>query len=105
MIFASLITMKDWKNSIKILRNDSKKPESYNSGYPMSVLAGALRIKLEKIDHYTIGVPYEPLSELKCKQAIKLMKLTTILFIIIVSIPTILILSIFQWWEFLFAIK
>ena len=105
MVLASLVSMSDWKNSIKIFKEDRKKPESYNSGYPMSILAGALRIKLEKIDYYTIGVSYEPLSELKCKQAIKLMKTTTILFIIIVSIPTIFILSLFQWWEFLFAIK
>ena len=105
LVLASLVTMNDWRNSIQVFKKDRKKPESYNSGYPMSVLAGALRIKLEKIDHYNIGVSYEPLSELKCKQAIKLMKITTILFIIIVSIPTICILSVFQWWDILFAIK
>jgi adenosylcobinamide-phosphate synthase len=94
----------DWKNSLRILERDHDKTLSYNAGYPMATMAGALRIKLEKIGYYSLGDEYECASIEKCRAAISIMKLTTIFFCLVVSIPCILILHLVGWWEILFGI-
>lgn len=104
MIFAAIISNADWKNSIRIFTKERKYTDSINSGHPISVLAGALRIRLEKVDHYSIGESLEKISIEKCKAAIKIMKITILVFCIIISIPIILILGILNWWNFLFGI-
>jgi len=38
-----------------IWKQDSGKTESPNAGHPMSAMAGALDIELEKVDHYTLN--------------------------------------------------
>jgi len=104
MVISSQLLGADWKNSIEILRRDHRKTRSLNAGYPMATLAGALRIKLEKVGHYSLGENREPLSIAKCKKAISIMKLTTILFSLCLSIPMILILYLFGWWKLLFGL-
>jgi adenosylcobinamide-phosphate synthase len=94
----------DWKNSLRILERDHDKTSSYNAGYPMATMAGALRIKLEKIGQYSLGDEYECASIEKCRAAISIMKLTTVFFCVLVSIPCILILHLVGWWEILFGI-
>ena len=104
MIVSAGVIGADWKNSLQILQRDHNKTFSPNAGYPMATMAGALRIKLEKIGHYSLGESYEPSSIEKCKTAISIMKLTTILFCVIFSIPLIAILYLAGWWGILFGI-
>ncbi len=104
MIFAAIISKADWKNSINIFKKERNHTISINSGHPISVLAGALRIRLEKLDHYAIGEPLEKISIEKCKMAIKIMKITILVFCMIISIPLMLILGSLNWWNFLFGI-
>jgi len=104
MVISSQLLGADWKNSIEILRRDHSKTRSLNAGYPMATMAGALRIKLEKVGHYSLGENREPLSIAKCKKSISIMKLTTILFSLCLSIPMILILYLFGWWKLLFGL-
>lgn len=104
MIVSAGVIGADWKNSLQILQRDHNKTFSPNAGYPMATMAGALRIKLEKIGHYSLGESYEPSSVEKCKTAISIMKLTTILFCVIFSIPLIAILYLAGWWGILFGI-
>jgi adenosylcobinamide-phosphate synthase len=104
MIFAAIISKADWKNSIDIFKKERNHTISINSGHPISVLAGALRIRLEKLDHYSIGEPLEKISIEKCKTAIKIMKITILVFCMIIAIPIILILGSLNWWNFLFGI-
>ena len=104
MIFAAIISQADWKNSIDIFKKERNHTISINSGHPISVLAGALRIRLEKLDHYSIGEPLEKISIEKCKMAIKIMKITILVFCMIIAIPLILILGSLNWWNFLFGI-
>ena len=80
-------------NHIEILKKDSGKTSSPNAGYPMAALAGALDTKFQKIDHYTIGIGSIYLSIKHVRSAIILMKVTTILFFGLVTIPIITILS------------
>ena len=55
MVMSASIIGADWKNSMQILQRDHNKTLSPNAGYPMATMAGALRIKLEKIGHYSLG--------------------------------------------------
>ena len=104
MICAAIISKADWKNSIDIFKKERNNTLSINSGHPISILAGALRIRLEKLDHYSVGEPLEKISIEKCKMAIKIMKITILVFCMIIAIPIILILGSLNWWNFLFGI-
>ena len=93
MVLASMLLGNDWKQSYEILKKDSCKTSSPNAGYPMAALAGALDTKFQKVDHYTIGNGSIYLSIQHVHSAIALMKVTTILFFGIVTIPIITLLS------------
>ena len=98
MIFAVMILRENWRHSLEIMRRDGKKTESPNAGYPMATLAGALSVKFEKIDHYVLGDGNLEFTEDHFKSAISIMKLTTVLFCIIFTIPMIVVLSYLGWW-------
>src|SRR2546422_5774643 len=98
MIFAVMILRENWRHSLEIMRRDGKKTESPNAGYPMATLAGALSVKFEKIDHYVLGDGNLEFTEDHFKSAISIMKLTTILFCVIFTIPMIVVLSYLGWW-------
>ena len=103
MVISANIIGADWKNSIQILQRDHNKTLSSNAGYPMATMAGALRIKLEKIGHYSLGDGYENTTIEKCLTAISIMKMTTILFCIIFCFPIIILLNLIGWWNLLFG--
>lgn len=99
MIFSCMILKKDWKHSIHIMKRDGPKTESPNAGYPMATLAGALGIRFEKIEHYVLGDGNSTISESHFKSAISIMKITSILFVLIFTIPVIVLLSSLGWWN------
>ncbi|MBI1828932.1 MAG: cobalamin biosynthesis protein [Thaumarchaeota archaeon] len=98
MLLAIMILRENWRHSLEIMRRDGKKTESPNAGYPMATLAGALSVKFEKIDHYVLGDGNLEFTEDHFKSAISIMKLTTILFCAIFTIPMIVVLSYLGWW-------
>ncbi|MBT8252198.1 MAG: cobalamin biosynthesis protein [Nitrosopumilus sp.] len=98
MIISAAILQNNWKQSYKIMIRDGKKTESPNAGYPMAALAGALETKFEKINHYKLGDGEIILTKEHVNSALTMMKLTSILFFGIVTIPIITILSLFGWW-------
>ena len=104
MVASARILGADWKNSLSMLQRDHAKTFSPNAGYPMATMAGALRVRLEKIGHYALGDEQEPASLEKCKEAISIMKLTTLLFCIGVSAPMISILYLAGWWRLVLGI-
>ena len=98
MVLSCIILKKDWRHSIHIMKRDGSKTESPNAGYPMATLAGALGIKFEKMEHYVLGDGNSEISERHFKSAISIMKITSILFVLIFTIPVILLLSSLGWW-------
>jgi adenosylcobinamide-phosphate synthase len=44
-----------FRGAWKIMRRDASQTASPNAGIPMSAMAGALTVELEKIDHYKLG--------------------------------------------------
>ena len=93
MVLGAMLLGHDWKNCYEIFKRDGKKTDSPNAGYPMAALAGALGTKLEKIEHYSLGTDFQEITSKKVKDAIALMKVTSLLFYGIVSIPIILFIS------------
>ena len=98
MIISAAILQNNWRESYKIMFRDGKNTESPNAGYPMAALAGALETKFEKINHYKLGDGETILTKDHVHSAISIMKLTSVLFFGIVTIPIITILSIIGWW-------
>ena len=98
MILGALILGYNWKESLYIMRRDSRKLESPNAGFPMAALAGALGTRLEKMNYYTIGNGSIEFTKSHIISAITLMKVSSILFCGIVTIPIITTLSFLGWW-------
>jgi len=98
MIISAAILQNNWRHSYKVMIRDGKKTESLNAGYPMAALAGALETKFEKINHYKLGDGEIILTKQHVVSAINIMKLTSILFFGIITVPIILILSFIGWW-------
>jgi len=98
MVLSALILGHDWKKSYKIMRRDGKNTDSPNAGYPMAALAGALGTQFEKINHYSVGEGDIELTKDHLHSAISLMKMTSILFCLIFTIPIIIALSYLGWW-------
>ncbi|HYY86517.1 MAG TPA: cobalamin biosynthesis protein [Nitrososphaeraceae archaeon] len=103
LVLSSKMVGGDWKNSVFIMRKDHKNTPSLNGGYPMSALAGALKVKLEKIGYYELGTSIEPLSVKKCKNALTMVKVSVILFFSLVCAPIVVFLSILGWWNILYV--
>jgi adenosylcobinamide-phosphate synthase len=104
MVASARMLGADWKNSLSMLQRDHAKTFSPNAGYPMATMAGALRVKLEKIGHYALGDEQELVSRDKCKFAISIMKLTTLLFSAGASAPIISVLYFAGWWSVVLGI-
>jgi len=98
MILGALILGYNWKESLYIMKRDSRKLESPNAGFPMAALAGALGTRLEKMNYYTIGNGSIEFTKSHIISAVTLMKVSSILFCGIVTIPIIVTLSFLGWW-------
>ena len=98
MILGALILGYNWKESLYIMRRDSRKLDSPNAGFPMAALAGALGTRLEKMNYYTIGNGSIEFTKSHIISAITLMKVSSILFCGIITIPIIVTLSFLGWW-------
>jgi len=98
MILGALILGYNWKESLYIMRRDSRKLESSNAGFPMAALAGALGTRLEKMNCYTIGNGSIEFTKSHIISAITLMKVSSILFCGIITVPIIVTLSFLGWW-------
>jgi adenosylcobinamide-phosphate synthase len=98
MVLSAMVLGHNWQNSYHIMMRDGKKTHSPNAGYPMAAIAGALGTKFEKINHYTLGDGKVEFSQDHIKSAISMMKVTSVIFSVIVVIPIAMLLSYFGWW-------
>lgn len=97
MILAAIVIGADWRNSMRMMRRDKYKTSSLNAGWTMATIAGALRVRLEKLGSYSLGEGYESLTLQHCETAISIMKVTMILFCLIFALPAIVLLAAFGW--------
>ena len=92
MLIAGKFLRKDVNNGFKNLKSYRNITESINAGWTMSIMAGLLNVQLEKIDNYKLGFPIRPLTSKDIKIAYNIIFLTILLFILIISGITILII-------------
>lgn len=96
MVLAAAILRKDWRNSWRVLKRDKSRTESPNAGWPMSSMAGALGVQLEKPGFYRLGEGNTAeLSPAHIPQALCIMNATVLLFTIFIVIPIIIMLACF----------
>lgn len=62
LLLAGSLLRKDARCGWAIWRRDAAATESPNAGRPMAVMAGLLRVRLEKVDHYRLGDAHMPLE-------------------------------------------
>ena len=82
----------DGKNSFRIMMRDARKCPSPNSGYTMATTAGALNIQLIKKGTYILGDNNKSIDKEDIAKAVKLSKLTILLF----TLTIIVLLVLFQ---------
>ena len=55
LVMAAYLTGEDGANAWRVWRQDAAETASPNAGHPMSAMAGALGVSLEKVGHYRLG--------------------------------------------------
>jgi len=94
IILAAAILGEDYRNAWKIARRDKSKIPSINHGWQMASMAGALRVKLEKLGQYAVGDPIEELNSNKIIVALKIRNVALILGIVCL-LPILLLTNIY----------
>jgi adenosylcobinamide-phosphate synthase len=69
LLFAGWVRGRRIRSGWSVWRRDAHLTESPNAGRPMAVMAGLLGVQLEKVGHYRLGDPTEPLSVEKIRDA------------------------------------
>lgn len=77
MVASAAILRLDWRAARTIAARDHAKTSSPNAGYPIAAMAGALGVRLEKIDHYVIGQGGAEPTTQSVKDACKMMLVCT----------------------------
>jgi adenosylcobinamide-phosphate synthase len=80
LVLSSSILGENTRKSLQILRKDHSKTESLNAGWPMSAMAGALGVVLEKKGHYRLGDESEELSTEHVLRALGMHRASILLF-------------------------
>ncbi len=88
-IVSSAILNFNWSNCLRILERDHARTASPNAGWPISAMAGALGVMLEKPGFYVVGESSRLLEPTDITKALKIMKLNVLLFAILVCVPLI----------------
>ncbi|MEM2125605.1 MAG: cobalamin biosynthesis protein [Candidatus Methanosuratincola sp.] len=82
---AAALLKLDWRLSIRFSRAYHASTQSVNAGWPMSSMAGALRVKLEKLGCYCIGEEIEPLSSEKIMKSLKVYVVSALITLLLFS--------------------
>lgn len=91
---AALLLRKNWRLSIRVAMQHHGRTRSPNSGWPIAAMAGALNIKLEKINQYVIGEGMLPRDPQMIQEALKIMKISSLLFLFFTVLPLYIFLGI-----------
>jgi adenosylcobinamide-phosphate synthase len=85
---------RDWKAAWRTARRDHAKTASPNKGWPMAAFAGGLGIRMEKAGCYTFGDGPLPEEARHIREAVVLMKGSSLLFLALVALPLFLLVGI-----------
>ena len=86
IILSSAILGYNWRNALRIYLRDRRKTDSINAGHPMSAMAGALGVCLEKVGYYRLGDKFKTIEPSDVFKAIKIALLSTLIHLLIIAI-------------------
>ena len=69
ILLSAFIQGDDARQGWRILRRDARQTVSPNAGIPMSAMAGALGVELEKVGHYVLGKGLRPATAADVRRA------------------------------------
>jgi adenosylcobinamide-phosphate synthase len=75
LVVGGLLARRDAHGGLSMWRRDGGKTESPNAGQPMATMAGLLGVQLEKVGHYRLGDPGEPLVAVQIDRAWRIVTL------------------------------
>lgn len=81
LVAAAYLDRQDGRNAWQVMQRDHSRTESPNAGWPMSAIAGALNVQLEKIGYYTLGRGHNPLSPALIPRGLRLVDIAILLWI------------------------
>ena len=83
IVAAAYLYRKDGRNAWQVMLADHGNTESFNAGWPMSAAAGALRTRLEKAGHYSLGNANSSLSPQLILPGVRLMVVSALLWVVL----------------------
>ncbi len=79
LVLAAYLSRRNGKNAWRVMILEHGKTESPNAGWPMSAMAGALRVRLKKAGYYSLGNANNPLSPSLIASGVKLADVSALL--------------------------
>ena len=83
LVITAYLCRKDGRKAWQVMLRDHNKTESPNAGWPMSAVAGALRVRLEKAGCYALGDTNTPLSPQLIGSGINLAAMVALLWVLL----------------------
>ncbi len=81
LIVSAALIGEDARGAIAVYWRDKGNTDSPNSGHPMSALAGALGVQLEKVGFHRLGDPKERLTQVHIGRAVRLVDVSVLSFL------------------------
>lgn len=78
-VLAALLCGENGVGAWQMLKRDASQTQSPNAGYPMSAMAGALGVELEKIGHYRLGAGFPKPVVTDIRRSTRLLSATALL--------------------------
>jgi adenosylcobinamide-phosphate synthase len=94
ILLALAMMGKDWRAAWRTAKRDHGRTASPNKGWPMAAFAGGLGIRMEKMGCYTFGDGPLPEQARHIREAVALMKGSSLLFLFLVALPLFLVVGI-----------
>jgi len=95
VVLSAFLLKYDYKQSYDVMKKYATKTPSPNSGYSMAATAGAIDVTLTKQDVYQLGYGKSPLNSDKIDEAINITKVTSLLFILTITIVYVIAILLF----------
>jgi adenosylcobinamide-phosphate synthase len=86
MVTSAALLGENWRGSWRIIRRDRRSMTSFNAGWTIAAMAGALSTQLEKPGFYKLG-DNDGLAPAHIKRALRMMGVTVVLFSVVVAVP------------------
>ena len=79
LVAAAHLYRQDSRRAWQVMLRDHSRTESPNAGWPMSAMAGALGVQLEKVGYYTLGTADRPLTIDLIPRGVRLVDISALL--------------------------